>query len=138
MPFEPIAIIGKACLFPGALNPRELWDLTFKGKDVLSKVPKGYWRTDPELVLAGSQKDAADQTWCDRGGYVSGFESVFDPEGFSLSADEILEFDPLVHWVLHTGREALRNAGYLGDPHLQIGAIFGNLSYPSHSLNQFS
>jgi acyl transferase domain-containing protein/3-hydroxymyristoyl/3-hydroxydecanoyl-(acyl carrier protein) dehydratase/1-acyl-sn-glycerol-3-phosphate acyltransferase len=138
MPFEPIAIIGKACLFPGALNAQDLWDLALKGKDVLTKVPSGYWRTDPKLVLVKSPKDAQDQTWCDRGGYVQGFESVFDPEGFALSSDEISKFDPLFHWVLHTAREALRDAGYLADPRRSIGAIFGNLSYPSHSLNQFS
>ncbi len=138
MIFEPIAIIGEACLLPGALNPHDLWDLVVEGKDVLSRVPDDYWRTDPALVMADSPQTAQDQTWCDRGGYVRGFESVFDPHGFALPADEILEFDPLVHWILHTAREALKDSGYLGDPHLNAGAIFGNLSYPSHSMNQFS
>ncbi len=137
MSFDPIAIVGQSCVLPGALNPKELVDLVINGKDVLSSVTEGYWRTDPKLVLTDSPKNAVDQTWCDRGGYVRGFESVFDPEGFSIPAEEIKEYDPLVQWVLHTSREALRDAGCLGS-NLKTGVIFGNLSYPSHGLTQFA
>ncbi len=28
MSFEPIAIVGRGCVFPGALNPEALWELT--------------------------------------------------------------------------------------------------------------
>jgi len=138
MCFEPIAIIGQACILPGALNPQDLWDVVLSGKDVLSRVPDGYWRIDPQLVRAESAKDYQDHTWTDLGGYVHGFESVFDPEGFAISVNEILRLDPLVHWVLHTAREALRDAGYCRTPVMGVGAIFGNLSYPSHSLTQFA
>jgi 3-oxoacyl-(acyl-carrier-protein) synthase/3-hydroxymyristoyl/3-hydroxydecanoyl-(acyl carrier protein) dehydratase len=120
------------------LNPQQLWDLTLNSRDVLSQPPHGYWRIDPDLVMTKSSKKANDRTWCNRGGYVRGFESIFDPQGFALLAEEIRQFDPLVHWVLHTAREALRDAKCLGNSGLQIGAILGNLSYPSHSLNQYS
>ncbi|MDY6935445.1 MAG: beta-ketoacyl synthase N-terminal-like domain-containing protein [Spirochaetota bacterium] len=138
MYFEPIAIIGQSCVLPGALNPQELWDILAKGQDVLAKVPDGYWRTDTELVFAQSYKDSEDRTWTDRGGYVRDFDSVFDPEGFAISKDEILLFDPLVHWIFHTGREALKDSGYPSASNIKAGAIFGNLSYPSHSLTQFA
>ena len=139
MYFEPIAIIGQSCVLPGALNPQELWDILAKGQDVLTKVPDGYWRTDTELVFAQSYKDSEDRTWTDRGGYVQGFDSIFDPEGFAISADKILEMDSLIHWLLHSARQALRDAGY-GDTPLKnkCGVIFGNLSYPSHSLSELS
>ena len=138
MPFEPIAIIGQACLYPGALNPQQLWDLTLNSRDVTSHPPHGYWRIDPDLATKKSSKEANDWSWCNRGGYVRGFESVFDPQGFALLAEEIGQFDPLVHWALHTAREALRDAKCFGNSGLQIGAIFGNLSYPSHAMNQYS
>ena len=138
MNFEPIAIIGQSCVLPGALTPQQLVDLVLEGKDVLSTVPKGYWRTEPHLVLTHSPKNAKDQTWSDRGGYVRGFESVFSPEGFAISPDEILQYDPLVLWVLHTAREALMDAGCLGNTGLKTGIIFGNLSYPSHGVTKFS
>ncbi|MCP4682582.1 MAG: beta-ketoacyl synthase, partial [Desulfobacterales bacterium] len=138
MDFEPIAIVGQSCVLPGALNPRELIDLVLEGKDVLSTVPEGYWRTDPSLVLTDSPKTAQDQTWCDKGGYVRGFESIFDPEGFAISQDEVMQHDPIVHWLLHTAREALKDAGYLFETNLKTGLIFGNLSYPSHGVTQFA
>ena len=109
--FEPIAIIGQSCVLPGALTPAELWDLVLTGRDVLTCPPPGYWRTDPRLVLSEFSAGTLDKTWTDRGGYVQGFPSVFDPEGFAIPADEILAYDPLVHWVLHTAREALADAG---------------------------
>jgi acyl transferase domain-containing protein len=138
MSFEPIAVIGQSCVLPGALNPQQLVDLVLKGKDVLSVVPEGYWRTDPRLVLTDSPKNAEDQTWSDKGGYVKDFHSVFNPEGFAIPADEILQYDPLVLWVLHTAREALTDAGCLGDTALRTGIIFGNLSYPSHGVTKYS
>jgi len=138
MPFEPIAIIGQSCLLPGALSPSALWDIAVNGKDVLTQVPEGYWRTATELVWADSPKEALDRTWSDRGGYVRGFERIFDPEHFAIAAEEIISFDPLILWVLHTAREALLDAGQHNHGHLKVGAIFGNLSYPSHGLNRFA
>lgn len=137
MEFEPIAIVGQSCLLPGALNPKELTNLVFEGKDVITKVPDGYWRTDPKFVLTDSPKNVVDSTWSDRGGYVKGFESVFNPEGFALPADEILNYDIMVQWLLHTAREALDDANIKGSA-LKTGIIFGNLSYPSHSLTQYA
>ena len=54
MSFEPIAIVGQACVLPGSLNPKELWSNIAAGKNLLSKVPDGYWRTDPNLVMANA------------------------------------------------------------------------------------
>ena len=36
MTFEPIAIVGQACVLPGALTPFELWENIKAGKDLLS------------------------------------------------------------------------------------------------------
>ncbi|MCP4602228.1 MAG: beta keto-acyl synthase [Proteobacteria bacterium] len=138
MSFEPIAVVGQSCVFPGALNPQELWDRVLAGENLLSKVPDGYWRIDPRLVMSNPQQDAKDITWTDQGGYVRGFESVFNPNGFAIPADKIMEFDPLVHWVLHTAREALKDAGYSNASDLNAGIIFGNLSYPSHTMSEFA
>ena len=143
MYFEEIAIIGRSCLLPGALNPEELWNAVISDRDLLIDTPDNYWRVDQELVMADSPKTALPtQTWTKKGGYVRGFELVFKPDGFNIPAEEIMKFDPMVHWLLHTGREALKDAGYKNyeskDSKAQIGAIFGNLSYPSHSLNEFA
>ncbi len=138
--FEPIAIIGQSCVLPGALSPVSLWEAVLEGRDLLSTVPRERWRVQPELVLTDDPTRADDHTWTDRGGYVDGFDAIFDPEGFSIAPEEILSLDPLVHWVLHCAREALQDgkieARSSGMP--RTGAVFGNLSYPSASFSQLS
>ena len=62
MSFEPIAIVGQSCVLPGALNPEKLWDNIAAGKDLLSKVPERYWRTDPSLVMAAAGPNAKDKS----------------------------------------------------------------------------
>ena len=142
MYFEPIAIIGRACLLPGALTPKKLWECVINKKNLLSKIPNNYWRIDPKYVLKEYAENAQDYSWTEKGGYVKGFDSVFNPEGFEISVNEILNLDTLFQWVLHTSRDALIDAGYyerlINNSDLIAGAIFGNLSYPSHSLTEYS
>ncbi|MCD6586719.1 MAG: hypothetical protein J7K96_13255, partial [Desulfobacteraceae bacterium] len=138
MSFEPIAIVGQSCVLPGALNPNELWDKIAAGENLLSRVPDGYWRTDPKLVMAPAGQNTKDITWCDQGGYVSGFESVFRPDGFAIPEEEISKYGHVVHWLLHTAREALNDAGYRNAKGINAGIVFGNLSYPSPLMSEFA
>jgi len=135
MSFAPIAIVGQGCVLPGALSPDELWRLVLQSQVVIGPAPAGRWGIDPALVLASNAKDTRDRTLHDRGGYVQGFDQVFDPRGFAVSADQITSLDPLVHWLLHAGREALRD---VHSPGARAGVIIGNLSYPSSSLSRFA
>ena len=134
--FEPIAVVGQACVLPGALTPQALWQAVRQGRDLLTQPPPGHWRVDPALVLTDDPDSADDKTWTDRGGYVQGFEAVFDPQGFALASEEILALDPLVHWLLHCGRQALQGVRVASGG--RAGAIVGNLSYPSPSLSELA
>ena len=132
--FAPIAIVGRACLLPGANSPAELWRRVVSGDDLISGVPPDRWNIDPVDVLCAPGDDTTDRTSSDRGGYVSGFDDLFDPTGFAIPPDELVGLDPLVHWTLHTAREALRDAGHDGRDADRFGAVFGNLSFPSAGL----
>ncbi len=134
MPFGPIAVVGRACVLPGALDPSALWKAVAEGRDLVGPVPDGRWGVDPEEVLCSPASPSADRTWTDRGGYVRGFEAVWEPGGFGVPASELDGLDPLVLWVLHTAREALgdagdRERGAVSRP--RAGAVFGNLGFPS-------
>ncbi|MFN2425273.1 MAG: beta-ketoacyl synthase N-terminal-like domain-containing protein, partial [Candidatus Binatia bacterium] len=134
--FEPIAVVGRACLLPGATTPEQLWQLVLEGRDVIGPAPEGRWGVAREKILAAAGASASDRAWSDRGGYVESFASVFDPEGFDgLTAAQVLALDPLFQWLLHTTREALRDAG---GAHGRVGAVFGNLSFPSASMAAFA
>ncbi|MFK7989539.1 MAG: beta-ketoacyl synthase N-terminal-like domain-containing protein [Sandaracinaceae bacterium] len=134
MAFSPIAIVGRACLLPGAHTPGALFDLARQGRDQLRDAPPGRWRARDEDVVTDDPDRASDQTWTRRGGYVEGFH--FDPSGFAVPADALLGLDPLVHWVVDTSRRALVDAGALADT--RTGAVLGNLSLPSSGQSRFA
>jgi 3-oxoacyl-(acyl-carrier-protein) synthase/3-hydroxymyristoyl/3-hydroxydecanoyl-(acyl carrier protein) dehydratase len=91
----------------------------------------------PVASVLGTPTDAADRTWSDAGGYVEGFDEVFDPRGFLLPPEEVRALDPVFLWTLHGVRAALRDAGQEG--HMPRGGlVLGNLSYPSAALAKFA
>lgn len=136
--FAPIAIVGRACLLPGANSPAELWSRVVLGDDLISTVPPDRWNIAPADVMCAPGDDTTDRTWSDRGGYVTGFDDVFDPTGFDVPAAELVGLDPLFRWTLHTAREALRDAGHDGCDATRFGAVFGNLSFPSAGMAAFA
>ncbi len=137
--FEPIAIIGQACVLPGALTPEQFWQHIVAGDNLLSPAPEGYWRVEKAKVLLGGSGELADKerAYTDQGGYVSDFAQHFNAEGFALPASTIQQLDPLFQWLLHCSREALHSAKLTTAPD-NTGIILGNLSYPSHGLSQYS
>jgi acyl transferase domain-containing protein len=135
MSFPPIAVVGQGCVLPGAFSPEALWGHVVAGHDLLGPVPPGYWRVGPR-VLASPEEWLPEQIWSDRGGYVRGFEEVFDPEGFALPAAEVLEMDEQLHWVLFAGRAAL--GGQPAAALRRCGLVLGNLAYPTFALSRYA
>lgn len=137
MIFEPIAIVGRSCLFPGALTPEELWRNIAAGRDTTASSPDGRWRVPKNLVI--SPDAAPGFTPTDRGGYVTGFDRVFQPDGFALPWPQLAPLDVSAHWVLHTAREALRDAGLRLDqvPH-NAGLVLGQLALPTESFAEYA
>lgn len=132
--FAPIAIVGRGCVLPGALTPDALWSAVRKERDLLGPAPVGAWRLSPDRAAPPGAGPILD-----RGGYIRGFEEVFEPGGFHLPVEEVLGLDPSTAWLLHAGQAALREAGH--DPRgggRRIGAVVGNLSLPSVGLSRFA
>ena len=126
---EPIAIVSRACLFPGSLSPQALWKNLWEGKDLLSPPDPARWGVDPGWAMEKAE-------WKNPGGYVTGFEEIFDPQGFALPPEEIRALPLLHQWVLHTAREA-----YLPVKKKEKGKaalILGNLSLPSEGLGKWA
>ncbi|AKF05204.1 beta-ketoacyl synthase N-terminal-like domain-containing protein [Sandaracinus amylolyticus] len=141
--FAPIAIVGRACVLPGALSPEALWELVAAGRDAITPAPEDRWGVRKEDVLGPANEPSGDRAWSDRGGYVRGFEHIFDPSGFGIDAREVKRLDPLFQWVLHTAREALRDANRLSEGRAKggadrTGAILGNLSFPTATMSRYA
>ena len=130
-----IAIVGRACVLPGALSPAQLWDAVREGRDLIGSAPPGRWRMPIDRALGSADAPQPDRAWNDRGGYVEGFETIWDPNGFALPAEDIETLDPLVHWLLHCSREAMREAH---SDSARVGAVFGNLGFPSEAMASYA
>ncbi|MEV7098340.1 beta-ketoacyl synthase N-terminal-like domain-containing protein [Amycolatopsis sp. NPDC051045] len=133
--FEPIAVVGRGCVLPEALTPDALWNNIMAKRVCLGPVPDGYWRLDHPLAGEPFAEPAGEATGL--GGYVRGFDTVWEPDGFFVEPADIGSLDPLVHWTLHCGREALRETGLAG-PLPRTGLVLGVLGYPSPGMSRFA
>ncbi|MBA2654030.1 MAG: hypothetical protein H0U71_03055 [Gammaproteobacteria bacterium] len=139
MNFEPIAIIGRACLAPHALTSTQLWQNILAQKDCLTTLTESSWAIDPLIVFKDRFHLSSSDKLILRGGYISDFTKVFDPHVYNLPAEFILKLDDLFQWLLHVSREALQDAHHPLNSlsQLKAGAIFGNLFLPSTTLRRF-
>jgi acyl transferase domain-containing protein/3-hydroxymyristoyl/3-hydroxydecanoyl-(acyl carrier protein) dehydratase len=129
--FEPIAIVGRACVLPGALGPEALFEAVRAGRVLIDEAPENAWGMDSRKLLAErSPGPGAEYVVSNRGGYVRGFDEIFDPSIFEGRIRSPERLDPLTQWLLHCARTALGEAGVRRPPN-GTGLIVGNLSYPT-------
>ncbi|TDO09205.1 FabA-like protein [Mycobacterium sp. BK086] len=121
--FEPVAIVGRSCVLPGAATPEELFDASLTGRCLLTPTPRDQWRgVDPGKLLASDKQGL--RVSSATGGYV---ETSFDLTQFAARIPDFDRLDPIVPWLAQCAQQAL--GGPLAAP--GTGLIVGNLSYPS-------
>ena len=128
-PSTPLAIVGQSCCLPGALTPAALHAQLAGSRVVVRPSPKGRFALARDLAMTDDPTRATDRAWSDHGGYVEGF--ALDPSGLAVGRDELLGLDPVFHWALHCGREAL--AMGRANP-ARTGVVLGNLSFPTAGM----
>ncbi len=106
--FEPIAVVGRSCVFPGALSPEALFDAVRDARVLIDEAPEGAWGLDSRRLLSESSPGPGEEyVVSNRGGYVTGFADVFDVDVLRDRIDEPERLDPLAQWLLHCAGVAL-------------------------------
>ncbi len=123
----PIAVVGMAGLFPGALDLNRFWQNIVNKVDSTSEVPADRWIVEPDAMYDPDYMP--DKTFSKRACLIHDFK--FDPEGIDLDKDLLQALDPLYHMVLHTGREALSSCVTTSINKKNIGIVLAAIALPT-------
>ncbi len=104
---EDIAIVGMACLFPGADNPADYWHNIVHQVDCITDPPADW---QPELFLDESAANP-DRVYVGKGGYL-GPLCRFSPIKYGIVPNSIEGGEPDQFIALRCAFEALADAGY--------------------------
>jgi acyl transferase domain-containing protein/phosphopantetheinyl transferase len=120
------AIVGMACLLPGAPDLETFWANLLGGVDAITDVPHGRW--DP--LYYDPDADAPERFYCRRGGFVDDIAG-FDPTEFGIMPLAVDGAEPDQLLALGVAARALADAG---DPHrsadpTRVGVIIGRGGY---------
>jgi acyl transferase domain-containing protein/acyl-CoA synthetase (AMP-forming)/AMP-acid ligase II/acyl carrier protein len=115
--YEPVAVVGGACRFPGADDLDQFWRLLEEGRDVIGTTSR----------MPGVQA-----------GYLSDVEG-FDMEFFGISASEARAMDPQQRLLLEVAWEALEHAGYAPvSAGARRGGVFVGISAADYAMHRFA
>lgn len=106
-PGQDVAIVGMACVFPGAKNLQSYWE------NILNKVnavgdPPPDWESE---LFYDPQSEANDRVYSIRGGYL-GKLAEFNPVEYGIMPSSVDGGEPDHFLALRAAHEALADAGY--------------------------
>jgi acyl transferase domain-containing protein len=103
-----IAIIGMACVLPGAPDVRRYWENILHKVNSISDAPPEW---EAELFYEQDTK-ADDRTYCKRGGFL-GKLAQFDPFTFGIMPGAVDGGEPDHYMALQASHDALQDCGKL-------------------------
>ena len=119
-----IAIVGMACCYPDASNPRELWENVLAQRRAFRRLPPERLRLDDYL---SNDPSVPDTIYASEAALIEGYE--FDRVRFRVPGPTFRSVD-LAHWLaLDVADQALRDAGFIdghGLPLENTGVLVGN------------
>ncbi len=117
-----VAIVGMACLFPGAPDLETYWSNIVRGVNSVTEVPRERWNPDLYYDPHGPPGEKTPSKW---GAFLP--EIAFDPLRYGIPPRSLSAIDPVQLLSLEVARRALEDAGY-GErdfPRDRTSVIFG-------------
>jgi acyl transferase domain-containing protein/phosphopantetheinyl transferase len=105
---DDIAVVGLACLYPGAPDLGAFWRNIVGKRSAITDPPPEAW-DEHQYYDVGS--DENDRVYCKKGGYL-GPLAYFDPLDHGIMPRAVEGGEPDQWLALHVARQALRDAGY--------------------------
>ena len=133
-----VAIVGMACIFPGAKNLEEYWRNIILGTDSVTEVPDERWNKALYYDPASTAADMSHSKW---GGFIP--EIDFDPLEYGIPPQSLAAIEPTQLLSLMVARQAMEHAGYRDgsfnaeNVSVIIGAEGGNDLANSYSFRCF-
>src|SRR3954447_20479784 len=106
-----IAIIGMACIYPGAPDLPSFWRNIIGKVDATSDPPPESW--DADLFYSPDSTDN-DRVYCKRGGFLGPLAN-FDPLRHGIMPSALDGSEPDQWLALEVARAAFADAGYVHD-----------------------
>ena len=128
---EPIAIIGRSCLFPGAESPEAFWEVITQNQDRFRDVSPDRLGIDPDDIKG--RKGSLDKTYSTRCSYI---DQKLDLEQFREKLTFIEDLDPYYHWTLWILGKALDDAGLSDQIKMKSGLVLANLTFALESAQE--
>jgi acyl transferase domain-containing protein len=131
-PDRDIAIIGMACIYPGAPDVESFWSNILSRVDAVSDPPEN-WRAD---LFFEPDSTANDRCYVKKGGFIQDF-AEFNPFDFGIMPKVVEGGDPGLFLGLRLASEALADARYHDRPfdRQRTGIILGRAAdYLNHGI----
>jgi len=108
--YEPIAIIGIGCRYPGGVNSlKDFWNLLNASKDIVGDIPSTRWNAHE---YHDNNYDNLGKIVTTKGAFFTNVQES-DPIFFGISPKEAKSMDPQQHLLLEVCWETLESAGVL-------------------------
>ncbi|MBC7530967.1 MAG: KR domain-containing protein [Oligoflexus sp.] len=102
-----VAIIGMACIFPGANDLDSYWKNILIGADLVTEVPDTRWSKEKYFTTKAGEPNKSISKW---GSFINKIE--FDPLEFGIPPNSMAAIEPTQLLSLKVAKKALEDAGY--------------------------
>ncbi len=130
----PIAVVGMGCLFPDSPNPDAFWRRILEGRCSSRDVPEHRWGICPDRITVHPLKP--DRAVSKKACLIEAIPP--DLRGFKLPKSYLQSLDPLYHFVLHAGRQAVSSTRLDTIDPSRIHVILAAIALPTDTASRFS